>query len=138
MLKQQTSKVTPEFGAMLHLYTVISSAGSLAIVITLTCSGRVFHHITLSDPNQSWQKVTTSVTKPTTKFGYRSHAFLCLLMCYQPVRPIPKGRPPISALNDVIHLLIYARRQKFRIFFTLGGGMIEKVKFSVFGVGQVK
>jgi len=46
-----------------------------------------------------------------------------------------KDRPPISASNHVILLLIYAHRQKFRIFFTSKRRGIEKCDFRDFGVG---
>ena len=46
-----------------------------------------------------------------------------------------RKRPPISASNHVILLLIYAHRQKFRIFLRVGGGGSKKGDFRDFGCG---
>ena len=54
-----------------------------------------------------------------------------------PSRLTPSERkiPPISASNHVILLLIYARRQKFRIFLRVGGAGSKQGDFRDLGVG---
>jgi len=99
---------------------MMSLAGrSQAIAFAFTRSGLVGRDFPLylgqmwTDPNQTWQEETTSQREPIEKFGHRSHAWRTFLSAYMsPARLTPYGRkrPPISASNHVILLLIYAHR----------------------------
>jgi len=107
---------------------IVRSAGNGAILISLACSGSVFRPYLRqkwTDPNQTWQKETTSEREPTRNLGadrvrdatmQRNRSFFCLhVICRQPVwASSERERSLISPLNDVIQPLIYDRRQTFR------------------------
>ena len=65
----------------------------------------------------------------------RDFIFLSVHMSPARLTPSERKRPPISALNNVILLLIYAHRQKFRIFTCRRREDRKKAIFEIFGVG---
>jgi len=121
------------------LLLLITSAGSQPIVVTLTCSGRVFLPYLWqkwTDPNQTWQKETTSQWESTRKFGCQSYSWhptqqsCAVFVCSCVIRK----RLQISVLNHVILLLIYAHRKKKLAFLHVGGGDRKSRIFVISGV----
>ena len=84
-----------------------------------------------SKPNLARRNYVTKGTHKKIWGLYHACDFLSVHV--SPVRlvPLEPKRPPISASNHVILLLIYAHRQKFWIFTRRRRG-IEKVRFSGF------
>jgi len=74
-----------------------------------------------------WASIACVAT-PATTF------FVCSYVA-NPFDPSERKRPPILASNHVILLLIYAHRQKFRIFTCRRREDRNKAIFEIFGVG---
>ena len=91
--------------------------------------GRFFHHISRKN-----ERIQTKLGRKKLRQQGNAQENLCaysmptrktfLSVHMSPVRltPSERKRPPISASNHVILLLIYVHRQKFRIFLRVGGG----------------